>query len=329
MGKGDHYMRQWLSSSLLFTTRMLFSAALSLLGLVVVLVIVVRLDAAFFEANGMISNVDVREAFYLQVFEVDSAIVWMMIAGFAAVGVISFMFCKSQFDYFKRLAGSMSLFTQTWDAPPTKLLGRFNPYITYFYDVMYRRINGETEEGIDPILKRATREWPKQPTVALSEQLQFAAISGLLGIFFSVCCLIFYLKVSGRVVELANTLVRFSSASGPSFLTEQFGIVNILVCLILGMTTLNFIITGYRFGRQIAEADYAILRDMKDFMDGNFRQRFFLRTGDPAREFVLPMNDSLDKICEKLKVPGVVAKASAQKDEAAMAAATDPATKTS
>ena len=297
-------MRQWLSSSLLFSSKMVFSAALSLVGLIFVLVIVARLDVAFFEANGMLQNEIIREAFYYQIFQVDNVIVWMLLLGFMAVLSISFLFCKSQFDYYRSLARAFKVFSETWEAPPTATLGRFNPYVTYFFDILSRRINGETEEALEPLIARATREWPKTPSVSWYDQLQFATVSGMLGMFFSACCVIFYLKVSGRVVELATSIVHFTNTNGPSFLTEQFSIISLLVWLILGTTTVTFVITGYRFGRQIAEADYAILRDMKDFMEGNFRQRLFLRSGDPAQEYVKPMNDTLDAISVKLRAPG-------------------------
>ncbi|MBI3543040.1 MAG: hypothetical protein HY075_07185 [Deltaproteobacteria bacterium] len=298
-------MRQWLSSSIVFASKMLFASVLSLVGLLFVLMIVARLDVAFFESNGMLQSTDVREAFYYQIFDMDGIMYTMLFLGFAAVVALSFLFCKSQFDYFRNLSSAFKLFAEKWDAPPTALLGRFNPYITYFFDIMSRRVNGETEEGLEALITRASREWPKSPAVSWNDQLQFAAISGMLGLFFSACCAIVYLKVSGRVVELANTIVHFRTATGPSFLTEQFDIVNIVVWCILAATTITFVVIGYRFGRQIAEADYAILRDLKGYMEGNFRQRLFLRSNDPAQEYVDPMNEVLEKISVKLRAQGV------------------------
>ncbi|MBI3556068.1 MAG: hypothetical protein HY074_07380 [Deltaproteobacteria bacterium] len=321
-------MRQWLSSSLVFSSKMMFSAALSLVALVFVLAIVARLDVAFFEANGMLQNEFIREAFYYQIFQVDAVIIWMLMLGFLAVLSISFLFCKSQFDYYRSLARAFKLFSDNWESPPTASLGRFNPYVTYFFDILSRRMNGETEEALEPLIARATREWPQNPQVSWYDQLQFATVAGMLGMFFSACCVIFYLKVSGRVVELANSIVHFTNTNGPSFLTEQFSIISILVWMILGITTLSFIVTGYRFGRQIAEADYAILRDMKDFMEGNFRQRLFLRSGDPAQEYVLPMNETLEAMGVKLRAPGATTQMRSTEAPAGAALAAGVAVKT-
>src|SRR5580700_9898653 len=53
---------EWVNSSLGFSLRMMLAAALSLVALCFVLVIVARLDVAFFESNGMSASADVREA---------------------------------------------------------------------------------------------------------------------------------------------------------------------------------------------------------------------------------------------------------------------------
>jgi hypothetical protein len=297
-------MRIWLNSTVAFVIKMLCSAAISLLGISFILSLITQLDIAFFESNGMIRSAEMREAFYYQIFDLDLTIMLMLALGFVGVAVIAFVFCKSHFNYFHHLADALRKFADTGEAPLTRGLGRFNPFIIYFFDVMERRFKGAPNEELTPVLEKARREWPTQPGVSIKDQLQFVSVSAFLGIFFSLCSATFYFKVNSKVVELAHQLVRFSSASGPNFLNEQFEIVTMLVWMILVVTTITFAIIGYRFGVRIGAADYALLRDLKVFMEGNFEKTLFLRRGDPASELISGMNESLKKIGERARQTG-------------------------
>ena len=294
--------RRWrLGSAVLFTSRMLLSSIVAVGILVVILVVVARLDCAFFEVNGMMHLSDVREAFYYQIFQVDT-VFWVMLGlGLLAVAVISMLFCVSQMNYFKRLAATLESFAEKCEMPSTNGLGRFNPHAAYFFDILSRRIKGEKEDSLEPALTNALKNWPKEPGISWADQLQFSVVSGLLGIFFSLTCVTFYYKVTERVVELANTLAHFSTARGPDFLAEQFSIVNVIVWCVLLISALSFIFTGFRLGRHIAEADYAILRDMRNFLTRNYDQRFFLRNGDAGSEYIHRMNVAVERIAERLK----------------------------
>lgn len=294
-------MKTWLGSSVAFAAKMLFSATLSLVAISLVLVIVTRLDIAFFESTGMMKNAEIREAFYMQVFDLEGPVLLMLFTGYVAVFVISLLFCKSQFDYFKKLEQALRAFADTGEVPPLAGLGRFNPHAIYFFDVLAKRVKGSPEEEIKPIITKASVEWPTGPFVSWRDQGQFMVIAGLLGLFFSAACVVYYYKVSSRVVELSNSLVRYQSAAGPTFLMEQFEIVNLLIGLVLFVTTLSFMLTGLRFSERIGAADYALLRDMRQFMEGNFTKRLFLRKGDPAREHVAAMNDSIKRIADRIE----------------------------
>src|SRR5437660_683568 len=126
-------LKRWQGSSVRFTASMVLSAFAAVFWLFVVLAIVARLDVAFFEANGMAQNADIREAFYYQVFQFEAIIPIMIVIGFAAVIFLSALFCKSQYDYFKHLAAALRLMAESSESPPTALLGRFNPFATYFF----------------------------------------------------------------------------------------------------------------------------------------------------------------------------------------------------
>lgn len=298
-------MRSLYRPMLWFAARMTVWSLVALSALVFVLSIISRLDVAFFEANGMIKNPELRYAFYAQIFEIDPVFFGMLGVGLLTVAAISMLFCKSQFDYFRRVAEAFANFAEKSEVPTTAQMGPFSPHIGYFFDVMARRLNGDEEDKVQAVLDAGLRDWPKAPRVAWADQAQFIIVSALLGVFFSILCMIFYWKVSDRVVDLSNMLARFTSTTGPQFLTEQFTIMGTVVWVVLGLTVGNFALTGYRFGMQIAEANYAILRDLRNFMEGKYSQRLFLRRGYPVHSFAVQINTSLDRISEKLKERGV------------------------
>lgn len=299
-------MRQLYRPMLWFAARMFFWSAVALGSLIFVLAIVSRLDVAFFEANGMLKNPELRSAFYTQIFQIDPVFFGLLGLGLSTVVGVSMLFCKSQFDYFRRLAEAFAAFAEKSEVPTTSQMGQFSPHVGYFFDVIARRLKNEDEEKAQAVLDAALREWPHAPRVSWADQAQFIVVSGLLGMFFSTLCVIFYWKVSDRVVDLSNMLVRFTSTSGPQFLTEQFSIMSIVVWSVLVLTVVNFGLTGYRFGLQIAEANYAILRDLRNFMEGRYEQRLFLRRGYPAHAFAVKINTSLDTITRKLKEQGAI-----------------------
>jgi hypothetical protein len=96
-------------------------------------------------------------------------------------------------------------------------------------------------------------------------------------------------------------LVRFKTATGPNFLTEQVAIVEMVGITLLSFMCIAFMVTGYRYGRSVSESSYSILRDLRRFLEGTTDQRFFLRRGDLGREYVPSMNQALDKIAGRLK----------------------------
>lgn len=84
------------------------------------------------------------------------------------------------------------------------------------------------------------------------------------------------------------------------FLQEQYELVSMLIWVVIIVTSITFISTGYKLGRLLSESNYAILRDMKRFMQGDKEQRIFLRSSDPVSEYVPQMNDALERIARKL-----------------------------
>lgn len=293
-------MNMLLRPLLWFAARMVVWSVLALGALVFTLVIVARLDVAFFEANGMIRAPVLREAFYTQIFQIDPIFFGMLGVGFALVIGVSMLFAKSQLDYFGRLAAAFQRFASTGQVPSASQLGPFSPHVGYFFDVVARRLNGEPSHKIQAVLAEAVRQWPRQPRISWVDQAQFMFVSGLLGLFFSALCVVCYWKVNDRVVDFANTAVRFTSNTAPQFFFhEQFQIVNMMVWAVLALTTINFAITGYKFGLQISEASYAILRDLRTFMEGDHEQRLFLRRTYPVHAFSVRINGSLDKLADK------------------------------
>ena len=284
-----------------FAARMVFWSVLALSTLAFTVVIVARLDVAFFEANGMIRAPVLREAFYTQIFQIDPIFFGMLGLGFALVIGTSMLFAKSQLNYFRRLALAFQSFANTGHVPSASQMGPFSPHIGYFFDVVARRLKGEPSHKIDAVVTAAVRQWPRQPRISWVDQAQFMCVAGLLGVFFSGLCVVCYWKVNERVIDFATNAVRFTSNTAPQFFfNEQIQIVNMMVWAVLALITVNFALTGYKFGLQISEASYAILRDLRTFMEGDHEQRLFLRRAYPASAFAGRINGSLDKLAEKM-----------------------------
>ena len=125
-------------------------------------------------------------------------------------------------------------------------------------------------------------------------------LSVLLATIFSFICATFFIQVANRIEELGRTVARFNTPQGPQFLLEQYELVNLLMWTVIGVTAVAFVSQGYQFGRKLAESNYAILRDLRKFMQGDFNQRLFLRGADPVAEYVPAMNEALNKIQKKL-----------------------------
>jgi hypothetical protein len=154
---------------------------------------------------------------------------------------------------------------------------------------------------VDEALRIAAQDWPSKPEISLKDQLQFAAVLSSVAAFFSACCVSFYLKVGDRVTELAGHMIRFSTPQGPGFLSEQFELTGLLVGVILALVISIAGAFGFAFSRQMAEADYAVARDLGVFMKGGFKHRLHLRAGDPARDLLPPINAILDRVQARLE----------------------------
>jgi hypothetical protein len=301
--------RGWQSASIRLTLRVAVAALVGFFGLICLLSVVARLDVAFFEANGMIRSEELRGAFYLQIFQVDLSIVAMVAGGFVSLAVLTFLFSKSQFDYISRLHLAFAHFEKVerpLNADELRDLGPLRHTAEHFFKILSLRLKHEGETSVDAALKEALVEWPKSPQISWLDQLQFSLVLGSVAAFFGASCVSFYLKVSDRVTELAGHMIRFSSPQGPSFLAEQFELTSLLVGIILTLVISVAGVFGFNFSRQMAEADYAMSRDLASFMKGDFKHRIHLRIGDPARDLLPPLNAILARLQAKLegKSPG-------------------------
>jgi hypothetical protein len=279
-------------------------AAMSVAVIMLIMVVITKLDIAFFESNGMIKNDGLREAFFMQVFQVDPIIMLMVLLGFGGVGFLSYLFSRSQDGYFGRLAKALDDFSRSFNLPDTHALGPFNPHITSFFHVLESRDAHPDSESHGRLIDQVLMIWPKKPRLSLLDHGQFAAIAIVLSIFFSAVCMVFYWNVSNKVVALSNQLVRFSTPAGPTFLTEQFQLLSVLVWAVLVQTSLLFMITGYVMSVRIARVNFAVLRDLRVFMEGNYARRVFLRTGDPGGDAVDKINTALERIEGRLRGKG-------------------------
>lgn len=293
------FFRSW-SSAARFSAVLTFWAACAAATLLYTVFIVARLDIAFFEANGMIQNAELRSAFYYQIFELDLMTLGLLALGLAGVSAVSYLFAQSQTNYFRKLSAILHHLANTGEAPMAKNMGNFTPYIERWLNVTSLRMRGEKEDTVKTLITGAIKDWPPSPRVSWSDLAQFVLGSAALACLFAVLCLTFFLRVNQKVVDLAHRLVRFSSVQGPQFLHEQAEIVTFVAWTVLFLMLVAFSITGYRYGKLMANSSYSILRDLRRFMEGNTKQRLLLRSGDLGKEHVPSLNKALDKIAGKI-----------------------------
>jgi hypothetical protein len=294
-------MKTFKSSSAQFSLVLTFWALVSLGILSFLMVVVAKLNFSFFEANGMLRDDFMREALAHQLFlAIDPMFFVLLLLGLVGVAVVTFLFARSQCGYVERMKHSLQLYAERLEIPPVAGLGPLAMHMADFLEVIHLRVKRDSKEKIDEAVEKALRDWPQAPKISMNDMFQFIVLSLFIAMFFAICCVTFFLQVSNRIVELGQTVARYTTPAGPRFLQAQYELVNLLMWSIIGVTGAAFVIHGYRFGRRLSESNYALLRDLRKFMQGDFNQRLFLRTNDPVSEQVPPMNDALSRIQKKL-----------------------------
>lgn len=294
-------MKSIRNSTTQFAVLLTLWALISLGILTFMMVVVARLDFSFFEANGMLRADFMREALFHQLFlAIDPMFFIMLWGGLGAVAVVAYLFAQAQCAYVRRMRDVLSAYAERLEVPPVHGLGPLSMHIADFLEVMHLRIKRDSKEKIDEAIEKALRDWPQAPRISGNDMAQFIVISLLLALLFASFCVIFFLQVSNRIVELGQTVARYTSPAGPQFLQEQYELVNLLMWTVLIVTSAAFVTHGYRFGRKLAESNYALLRDLRKYMQGDFNQRLFLRGADPVSEYVAPMNETLARLQKKL-----------------------------
>jgi hypothetical protein len=274
----------------------IFNAS-SILG---TLIIIAKLDVSFFEANGMIVNNDLREAFYYQIFEIDPTSLIALSFGLVAVWAVSFIFSRSQTNYFRRLGDLLLDLSVHGESGDGTNMGSFTPWIERFTLTMGMRLKKASKEDIEAALKAAVKDWPSEAKVNWFDQIQFGLICGALAGLFSILCLTFFDALNERVIYLSSKLVRFHLTTGPQFFVEQLRITHFVSISILSVMSVSFVYLGFRHGRKMSQSTYSCLRDLRRFMEGNYRQRLLLRSGDLGKEHIPRINKALEKIQSRL-----------------------------
>ncbi len=263
--------------------------------------IIIKLSLSFFTANGLVNHPEVAEAFYFQVFAVEGIFFFMLVLGFLGVGTMAFIFSNSQFNYFKRLGDALSEYAETHTMPNLKNLGPFGRHAAIFIEVVTLRMDRKGDEAIQSKLTEAAKFWPTRPHISWTDQAQFAAVATLIAGFFSMLSLIFFWKITDRMVDLSGQLIRYKAVTGPLFFNAQTDIITFVMWTIFAIMNLAFAVTGFRFGRRISQASYAVLRDLRRFMQGNLDHRVVLRGDDPAQVILPQVNEALDRLAAQIK----------------------------
>lgn len=275
------------------------TASLGILGFL--MTVVARLDFSFFEANGMLRAEFMREALFQQLYlAIDPWAFGVLSLGLLAVAGIAFWFAYAQCAYVRRTRDALQSYAERLEVPSVNGLGPLSMHMADFLEIMHLRIKRDSQEKINEAIEKALRDWPQSPRVSGNDLAQFVVLSVLLATIFSFICATFFIQVANRIEELGRTVARFNTPQGPQFLLEQYELVNLLMWTVIGVTAVAFVSQGYQFGRKLAESNYAILRDLRKFMQGDFNQRLFLRGADPVAEYVPAMNEALNKIQKKL-----------------------------
>ena len=266
--------------------------------------LITRLSISFFQANGLINHPEVTEAVYFQVFDVEPIFFFMLLMGFAGVGLTAYIFSQSQFNYFKRLGEALNEFSFSGKKPVFKNLGPFAKHAAGFIEVVTLRIEKKGDQAIDEALKRVKADWPLSPKISWIDQLQFAGVTAMIAAFFTMLSLIFFWKITDRLIELSGYLVRYKVATGPLFFNAQSEIVSLVMTSVLSLMVIAFAYTGFCFGRRVSEASYAVLRDLRRFMENGLDHRVILRGDDPAKVLLPTINDALTRIEDKIRNGG-------------------------
>lgn len=289
------------SASITFALKLMGWGALAVGAITYMVFLVAKISLSFFKANGMISNEEIVEAVYIRLFTVEPVFFFMMLVGFAGVGATAFLFSNSQFNYFKKLTEALQDFARNGVVHSPKNLGPFARNYAHFKEVVRLRLDGKGEEAAKQHIASLEKIWPKSPVVSWIDQLQFAGVAVLIAGFFTMLSVIFFWKVTDRLIELSGALIRYKSAHGPKFFMVQTEIVTLVMWTVFILMMVAFAQTGFQFGRKVSEASYAVLRDLKRFMCGELDHRVVLRNDDPAQTYVEDMNDALVRIAERIR----------------------------
>lgn len=294
-------LRMMRSTSFLFSATLTFWSVFSFVILFYVVAVLAKLDISFFESNGMIQNPILREAFMDQIFNIDPVFFGIAGLGIFSVGLIAFIFTRSQHHYFEKLKNALNEFAETGKIPELNGVGAFNPHVHSFFRIIEMKMKKEDATKVTASVEAADAVWPRKPSVSWGDQSQFVLVSAFIAAIFNVTGMIFFLQVNKRVVDLSNQLIRFKIATGPSYFIVKEDVMWMVMWPVFMMMTCFFIATGFRLGRKISDATYAILRDLRVFMMRDMNQKLFLRRGDPGQELIDDMNQSLATIRRKIQ----------------------------
>jgi methyl-accepting chemotaxis protein len=289
------------NASLAFAGKLMAWGAFAVVSLTYVVFIVAKLSMSFFKANGMINSEEIIEAIYINIFSVEPVFFFMLLIGFAGVGMTAFMFGNSQFNYFKKLSEALGDLSRSGGVSCSKNLGPFAKNFNHFKEVIQLRFEKIEEAVIKDLINKNEKMWPKSPLLSWLDQLQFAIVAILIAGFFTMLSVIFFWKVTDRLIELSGALIRYKSTNGPKFFLVQNEIVSLVMWTVFVLMIGAYAQAGFAFGRKVSEAGYAVLRDMRRFMSGELDHRIVLRGDDPAKVYMPEMNEALSRIADRIK----------------------------
>ena len=128
--------RKPMSSAMRYGLWHAFWALMALSYLYSNLILMSVFDMQVFESMGMVKSPVIRDAFYDQVLELNAETQWPLIFGVIALWLTSYLFARSQLNYFRNAARFLNEFAQSGNISNEKIsgknLGVFSPHIEQF-----------------------------------------------------------------------------------------------------------------------------------------------------------------------------------------------------
>jgi hypothetical protein len=294
-------LKERLRARIKFALTAIWWSSLALGIIVLITAYTIRLDIAFMEANHMLKNEGLRDAIFVQVFDLEPWVYFAYPFGILANGVIAALFAGAQDRYFRRFREAFENFGKSWMRPDLKDLGPLSK-CTWDFMVLVQGsfVDGKSKPYLD-VRTKMLNEWPKAAQVYWRDQIRYALLSGVLACYFSALSMIVFWQANDKILNLSRSLTRSTGGDAPQFFATQMEMSGNLGWAVVGLITLASVWSGLKYAWTTSNAAYACGRQLRNFLEGDAKARIQLRHGDPGRDDMPAVNEVLAKLEEAMK----------------------------